>query len=283
MKNILIGGAIILALLVGGFFALNAYIYNEKQSDIQRVEAVGSVTAVDLEPMTYDGPGRIVITTTEGKNLTIEVPARMNLCAAKDTIDDISQIQVNDTIEVSGDLTAEGVVVPCQAMEHYLRVTLGGYIDPALGFGFEYKKGKSGYVLDVPPHGNEEAADFEDAIVLMQKVDYDAVQSGSAMEGPPSITLLVYKNPKKLSARAWADANESVSNINLKIGEILDTTIQRAKGIRYEVDGLYRAETLVVTYGDYVYVLSGSYLDTESAIHKDFSALLGTFIFFVPK
>lgn len=283
MRNILIGGAIILALLVGGFFALNAYIYNEKQSDTKRVVAVGSVTAVDLEPMTYDGPGRIVITTTEGKNLTIEVPARMNLCAAKDTIDDVSQIAVNDTIEVTGDLTAEGVVVPCESMEHYLKVVLGGYIDPALGFGFEYKKSKDGYVLTVPPHGNEEATDFEDAVVLMQKADYDAMQSGAAMEGPPSITVLVYKNTKKLSARAWADANKSASNIELKTGEILDTSVQKAKGIRYEIDGLYPAETLVVTYSDYVYVLSGSFLDKDSAIHKDFNAMLGTFIFFIPK
>lgn len=283
MKNILIGVGIVIALLVGGFFALNAYIYNEKQSDTKRVVAVGSVTAVDLEPMTYDGPGRILITTTDGKNLTIEVPARMNLCAAKDSIDDVSQIAVNDTIEVTGDLTAEGVVVPCESMEHYLRVTLGAHIDRSLGFAFEFKKGKEGYVLTVPPHGNEEASDFEDAVVLMQKSDYDAMQSGSAMEGPPSITALVYKNTKKLSARAWADANKSVSNIELKIGEVTDTIVQGAQGVRYEIDGLYRAEMLVVTFGDYVYVLSGSYLDAESAIRNDFSAMLNTFIFFTPK
>lgn len=282
MKNILIGGAIILALLVGGFFALNAYIYNEKQSDIQRLDVRGHVTAIDLEPMTYDGPGRIII-TSEGKNVTIEVPARMNLCAAKDTIADVSQIEVFDTIEVSGDVTAEGVLIPCASMEHYLRVVLGQYVDESLGLGFEFKKGDDGYVLSVPPHGNEEAADFESAIVLMSKSDYEATQNGTAMEGPPSITVLVYKNTKNLSARAWADANKSVSNIDLKIGEVSDTTIQGAKGIRYDADGLYQSETLIVTFGEYVYVLTGSYADKESAIRKDFSTILGTFIFFTPE
>lgn len=283
MKNMLIGAAIVLTLLVGAFFALNAYIYNEKQSDTKRVEAVGTVTAIDLEPMTYDGPGRIVITTTEGKNLTIEVPARINLCAAKDSIADVSQIAIDDTIEVTGDLTEEGVVVPCQSMEHYLRVTLGAYIDRSLGFGFEFKKGNDGYVLDVPPHGNEEAADFEDAVVLMHKPDYDAMQSGGAMEGPPSITVLVYKNTKNLSARAWADENKSVSNIGLKVGDITDATIQGAKGIRYDVDGLYRAQTLVVTSNGYVYIISASYLDENSATYKDFASILGAFLFFTPR
>lgn len=33
MKNILIGIAVVLVLLVGGFFALNSYIYKEKQGD----------------------------------------------------------------------------------------------------------------------------------------------------------------------------------------------------------------------------------------------------------
>lgn len=283
MRNILIGGAIILALLVGGFFALNAYIYNEKQADTKRIEAVGTVTAIDLEPLTYDGPARIAITTTDGKNLTIEVPARINLCAAKDTIADLSQIAIDDTIEVTGDLTSEGVVVPCESMEHYLRVTLGAFIDRSLGFGFEFKKGNDGYVLEVPPHGNEEASDFEDAVFLMQKADYDAMKSGGVMEGPPSITVLVYKNTKNLSARAWADANKTVSNIGLKAGEVSDTTIQGAKGIRYDVDGLYRAQTLVVSSNGYVYVISGSYLDENSAIFKDFGTILGSFLFFTPR
>lgn len=283
MKNIFIGIAVIAALLVGGFFALNAYIYNEKQGDMNRVVTTGTVTAIDLEPLTYDGPGRIVIITNEGKNVIIEVPARMNLCEAKDNIADVGQIALNDTLEVTGDVTEEGVLVPCESEEHYLRVTRGGYIDRALGFGFEYKKGNDGYVLNVPPHGNEEAADFEDAVIVYHKPDYEAMQNAEGTEGPPTINVLVYRNTKKMSARAWADANAGISNIGAKIGSVIDTSLNGAKGIRYVSDGLYRAETLVVTFGDFVYFISGSYSDEASPIHQDFQTLLNSFTFFTPR
>jgi hypothetical protein len=93
----------------------------------------------------------------------------------------------------------------------------------------------------------------------------------------------VYKNTKNLSARAWADENKSVSNIGLKVGDITDATIQGAKGIRYDVDGLYRAQTLVVTSNGYVYIISASYLDENSATYKDFASILGAFLFFTPR
>jgi hypothetical protein len=286
MKTFLIWGGVvvgILILLVGGFFALNAYIYNEKQSDTKRFEARGPVTAIDLEPMTYDGLGRIII-ESEGKNVIIEVPSRgMNACAARDTIEDISQIKIGEEVAVSGDVNENGVVIPCNSVEHYLKVTVAHYIDRSLGFGFEYKRGEDGYVVQVPPHGNEEAADFEDAVIVMYQPDYDALQTAEGTEGPPTISVLIYKNTKKQSARAWADANKGVSNIDSKIGAVIETTVNGAKGIRYEADGLYQAETLVFTSNGYVYVLSGSYVDTESAIHKDFSTILGTFIFFTPR
>ncbi|MBY0539450.1 hypothetical protein K2P56_03410 [Patescibacteria group bacterium] len=277
LKNILIGGGIILALLIGAFFALNTYIYNEKQSDTKRIELLGLVTAVDLEPMTYDGPGRIILATEDGKSYTIEVPARMNLCEAKDSIGDISTLSIGDGLEVVGDITEEGVVVPCGSMEHYLRIT-GIVLDRELKVRFHYRKGtQDGYVLTTPPHGNEEAADFEEAYILTQKSEYDALQAGEpGREGPPTISVLIYKNPKAQSARAWAEANPSVSNITLARGEVTDTTLNGAKGIRYDGDGLYASETLVVAHEGRVYVISGSYLDQESQIKKDFTPFLST-------
>ncbi|MBX9765128.1 hypothetical protein K2X83_00625 [Patescibacteria group bacterium] len=284
MKNVLMWGGVVLGaavLLVGGFFAYNTYVV-QNQSGEKIFEARGPVTAIDLEPMTYDGPGRISI-ESGGKNVIIEVPARMNLCAARENIDDISQIKIGEEVAVAGDVNEDGVVAPCASAEHYLKVTIAHYIDRSLGFGFEYPRGEEGYVVQVPPHGNEEAADFEDAVIVYHKPDYDAMQNAEGMEGPPTINVLVYKNTRKQTVRAWAEANSGVSNIGLKIGDVIETSLNGAKGIRYVADGLYRTETLVVASNEFIYLITGSYSDENAPIHKDFQGILNTFLFFTPR
>ena len=43
MKKFLIGAAVVIALLVGGFFLLNHYIYQEKQADTPEIRVESSV------------------------------------------------------------------------------------------------------------------------------------------------------------------------------------------------------------------------------------------------
>ncbi len=279
MKNVLIGGAVILVVLIGGFFALNSYIYNEKQADVERAVIAGTVSAIDLTPMAADGPARITIRTENGEEKIVEVPARINLCPAMPNIVDVGVLEVGDAAEVTGDVGAEGVVVPCESMEHYFRAK-GAYTNPALGFKFIYQKDR--YVMTSPPHGNEEEADFEEAFVLTLKTDYnDMMAATEPREGPPTISVLVYRNTKKQSALQWAEANDSVSNIEMKIGEVKDAVIGGANAIRYAVDGLYPTDTVVVPHGSYVYVLVGSYLDEEYATRKDFEPLMRS-VRFIP-
>jgi hypothetical protein len=285
MKKILLwvaGAVVVLTLLVGGFFAFNYYIYEEKQSDIPQSKTRGLVTAIDVSAMAYDGPGKIFITSLDtNTEVVIEVPSvGLAACAAKDMIADISAIAVGDGVEISGDLLETGAVVPCTSAEHYLRVT-GIYRDPQLGFRFEYPKASfDGYILSTPPHGNEEALDFEEAVILTHKSDYDSMlTSTDAREGPPTISILVYANTKKQTARAWANAQKAISNINLATSEISETSLSGAKGIRYNTDGLYPAEVLVVTQHSYVYVLSATYVDDFSPTKEDFIPFLKTVAF----
>lgn len=279
MKKVLIGGAVILAFLIGSFFALNAYIYNEKQSETPRGEVKGVVTGIDLEPMTYDGNGRITITTEVGKEYIIKIPARgFSLCAASPNVTDAYAVALGDYAEVVGDVTEDGSIVACASLEHSFRVT-GKYSDSVLGFAFEYRKGPNGYVLQSPPHGNEEEADFEEAFILMMKSDYDAMQIAEGTEGPPTISVLVYRNSKKQTARVWAEANAATSNFNLKLDEPKVAVVGGEKGVRYMVDGLYRMDTLVIAHGDFMYLISGAYLEEDSLIREDFKAFLQTLTF----
>ncbi|MFM2357696.1 MAG: hypothetical protein RJA61_433 [Candidatus Parcubacteria bacterium] len=122
MKKIIIIGV----LLVGGFFAFNQFIYNEKQADVIVGESVtesGVILAIDLEPLTYDGPAMITFKTEGGISKDIAVPARgFSLCPGFKNVVDISTLKVGDYVEVRGELDYEGTVVPCEAEDHFLRV-----------------------------------------------------------------------------------------------------------------------------------------------------------------
>lgn len=122
MKKIIIIGV----LLVGGFSAFNQFIYNEKQADVAVGESVtesGVILAIDLEPLTYDGPAIITFKTEGGFPRGIAVPARgFSLCPGFKNVVDISTLKVGDYVEVRGELDYEGTIVPCEAEDHFLRV-----------------------------------------------------------------------------------------------------------------------------------------------------------------
>lgn len=129
MKSKLLTAGISLVVLVGIFFALNSYIYNEKQADFKvgEVTAVkGTVLAVDLEQMMYDGPAVITLKAESGDVTNIAVPSMgLPLCAAykNNNIGDVSLIKPGDEFEVRGTVSENGAIVPCESADHYLRPT----------------------------------------------------------------------------------------------------------------------------------------------------------------
>ena len=79
----------------------------------------GTVAAVDLSPMAYDGDGEITVETERGP-VEVRVPARENLCAAAGQLA-VVDLRVGDTVEVVGS-TSGGAVRPCQSADHRLVV-----------------------------------------------------------------------------------------------------------------------------------------------------------------
>jgi hypothetical protein len=279
--RIIVIGAVIVAALLGGFFLFNNYIYQEKQGEasVERETVSGVVTAVDLEPLTYDGPARVTVRTDSGEERVIEVPARINLCEAMSDIADVSLIAVGDRVEATGDVYPEtGTITPCGSVEHYLRA-VATFTDPALDIEFSFRRGPDGYIFFSAPHGNEEEENFEEMYVLMLKSDYDMLQNLKETEGPPAIAVAVYRNPKNQEASAWALANPDVSNTGLAVGEPVTTVVGGAQAVRYTVDGLYRIDTVVIAHGEHIYVVSGAYQDENSTIRKDFAPFLESVTF----
>ena len=284
MTKILFVGASVLVLLVGGFFLLNNYIYQEKQAEVvegDTVEFEGEVLAVDTEQAMVDGPVIITMKSIDGTLATIAVPSMgLPLCAAFDNIADVYALQSGDTISVKGEVDPAGRIVPCESEEHYLRAGEGQgyseYIDEEIGLTFEYRQHPNGYILQQPADASTHP-DFLKAFVLISKKDFEELQqSDDAREGPPTINIAVFQNSQNQQSGMWADNNTQESNIQLKRGDIADTVVGGANAIRYTVDGLYLADTVVVASSGYVFVLSGSYLEENSQIHQDFKHLVNT-------
>lgn len=124
-KNGLIIGIILLVLLVGGFYFLNTYIYNEKQADTsnlgQTVTVSGEVLSVDASLATVDGPMMLTVEETDGTLVNIAIPSEQQ-CAAEANITDVYDVANGDTIEVQGIVTNVGEITPCNSTTHYLRI-----------------------------------------------------------------------------------------------------------------------------------------------------------------
>lgn len=153
------------------------------------------------------------------------------------------------------------------------------FVSGDLGITFGYPEGNDGYELKEVEIENTPG--LKKMIVLSKALDDSEYTAAVAMEGAPTITLSVYVNESKQLPNDWVNDHKMYSNIGLKITEAAELTIGGANAIRYTTDGLYRTDNVVIAHADDIYVLSGSYLDEDAQIHKDFLALLGT-IEFVP-
>src|SRR3989344_995071 len=153
------------------------------------------------------------------------------------------------------------------------------YSNPEIGLEFNYFVGPSGYVVEESNVVNT-VSGLVRTIVLIRSEDVNRnIPVGG--EGPATIALQVFKNTEKQTPLAWAEKHIQFSNINLKIGNVVEVVVGGAPAIRYMADGLYASDNVVVVNGDYVYLMSGMFIDAESQLRKDFSPLVES-VHFVP-
>ncbi len=143
---------------------------------------------------------------------------------------------------------------------------------------FSYRTSPNGYVLINDPVNWPE--NIISSISLFSKRDYEwSSQPGFIGEGPPSITISVFKNPERLTAKAWADANPLVSNIELIDKPPVSVNVGGVDGVYYLVLGLYLLDTYVFAYGDEIYILSGAYHEVGDEYYKNTADVISTIVF----
>ena len=84
-----------------------------------RDTAEGRVVAVDRDPWAYDGNATMQIDTASGP-VTVEIPARMNLCPAPG-VDTFPDIEVGDRVRARGEVGADGHITVCNGAAHALQ------------------------------------------------------------------------------------------------------------------------------------------------------------------
>ncbi|MEK7641630.1 MAG: hypothetical protein AAB365_01395 [Patescibacteria group bacterium] len=123
-KSLLIGIVLLLiavGIVAGVYFDLGS---TREESSGSTVTRSGVVVEVNKEETLFDGPYRLTIESSDGKRSMIAVPSMgLPLCAAykNGTIKDPYSIEVGASIQVSGTLSEDGSIIPCDSVDHYLR------------------------------------------------------------------------------------------------------------------------------------------------------------------
>lgn len=84
----------------------------------QEVAIEGKVASVNTDPWAYDGNAVVTVSTDAG-TVSVQLPARWNLCKAQ-PLDDIQGLKPNDRVQVVGTVTAPGEMVVCAQPQHRL-------------------------------------------------------------------------------------------------------------------------------------------------------------------
>jgi hypothetical protein len=79
----------------------------------------GAIVRVDRSPMAWDGHGLLVIATAQGE-VTVNVPARTNLCQATG-LDLFASVEAGTRVQAAGSPSGPAAVTVCSGADHYLR------------------------------------------------------------------------------------------------------------------------------------------------------------------
>ena len=80
----------------------------------------GDVVSVNTDPWAYDGNAIITVSTATAGAVSVQLPARWNLCKAQ-PLDDVQVLKSGDRVEAVGTVTAPGEIVVCELPQHRLR------------------------------------------------------------------------------------------------------------------------------------------------------------------
>lgn len=86
----------------------------------QQATIEGDVVSVDTNPWAYDGNAVVTVSTTDAGTVSVQLPARWNLCKAQ-PLGDVRAFNPGDRVQVVGTVTAHGELVVCAQPEHRLR------------------------------------------------------------------------------------------------------------------------------------------------------------------
>lgn len=86
----------------------------------QRATIEGEVVGVDTNPWAYDGNAVVTVSTAAAGTVSVQLPARWNLCKAQ-PLGDVRALKPRDRVQVVGTVTAPGELVVCAQPEHRLR------------------------------------------------------------------------------------------------------------------------------------------------------------------
>jgi hypothetical protein len=126
--------AIIAILTVVAISAISFFLYEGESkslpagipapdAEVSNLVFRGEVIGVNAEQVKVDGPYLFAVREADGNEVVIAVPARgFNACSAEADIADPLSIRKGMTVEVSGALTFEGNIIPCESAFHYLRI-----------------------------------------------------------------------------------------------------------------------------------------------------------------
>lgn len=86
----------------------------------QQATIQGQVVGVDTDPWAYDGNAVVTVSTATAGSVSVQLPARWNLCKAQ-PFGDVQALKPRDRVEAVGTVTAPGELVVCEQPQHRLR------------------------------------------------------------------------------------------------------------------------------------------------------------------
>ena len=78
----------------------------------------GIIASIDTKPWTYDGNAVVLLDTSAHGRVSVQLPARWNLCKAGQV--DVASMTAGRRARAIGTVTEEGSLVVCERAEHRL-------------------------------------------------------------------------------------------------------------------------------------------------------------------
>ena len=86
----------------------------------QQATIEGGIVGVDTAPWAYDGNAVLTVSTASAGTVSVQLPARWNLCKAQ-APDDVQALKPRDRVQAIGTVTAPDTLVVCEQPQHALR------------------------------------------------------------------------------------------------------------------------------------------------------------------